>query len=403
MVVAEDVRRFKDKLKLKGGKYFSNDTIKTIGSGGKTIQVPFPRIDLPRFKFDEDTLNSGLDGEEGDAGRGYGVGQGDEFRPGPGHGTETADHNYEELSFEEAGDILAEELQLPNLLEKFSGNLGVQTSRKYTGISRVGTNPLRDMKRSFKAGLRRTIGEGEYDPAHPKIILQPGDIRYKSPKETNKPLTKAALVFVKDCSGSTGSVLDYLQLVGFWAEAWIRKHYQNVDIRYIDYDAMAEERSRTEFYTVKPGGGTSMKAGLLYAKRMIRQEYSESEYNVFLFQFTDGDAGGMNITQEDIETYKAWIGQIQKDYGVSIPFDEDEMSLDNPLTNFLISRCSAIFVAEAASFDYGDNQYSRLLEKMVEDSPRLQGRIRYVSQPQDEIEAARGAKVKELLLHWFKD
>ena len=191
--------------------------------------------------------------------------------------------------------------------------------------------------------------------------------------------------------------------MGFWAEAWIRKHYENIDIRYIDYDAVAHERTRTEFYTEQASGGTSMKAGLSYAEKMIRKDYSESVYNVFLFQFTDGDAGGMNITQEEIDNYKAWIDLIQKDQGVFIPLEEEEMSLKNPLTNFLIPRCSAIFVAEAVSYDYENNHYSRLLERMIENSPRLQGRIRYVSQEQAEIEAARGAKVKELLLHWFKD
>src|ERR1700679_997533 len=166
--IREDLRKFLTKGEL-------------IGKEGKhLISIPVPGIELPNFRYGDNSST------------GVGVG-----KPTEG-GTEQGSHLMEvDLALDELAEILAEELKLPWIEPK--GKHRITTVRdRYSGIRRVGPESLRHFKRSFKEALKRQIMIGDYNPDDPVIIPQKKDIRYRSWKEVRAPQSNAVIVFMMD-------------------------------------------------------------------------------------------------------------------------------------------------------------------------------------------------------------
>ena len=406
--ITGDQRRFREKIKQlrREGleKYFSQETITLPQLGGKTISIPIENLELPRFIFgndDENGVGQGQ-GEEGDVIPGEYILDGQKR----GHGSGRGNHSVAELTLEEAAEILAEELELPNLLEKYGGEVSRTYANKYSALQPAGPKSLRHKKKTFMRALKRSIVSEQYDPNDPQIIFQPRDERFRASLPQPKPVTKAAMIWLLDYSGSMNNVLDFLQNVGWWANAWIKKHYELVDNRYIQYDSFAKEVSADEFYSVDAGGGTSMSAGLSLAKKIILQDYPDYSYNVYLIQFTDGDCRGLEVSPEELEWHQQMARQYPEIYSL-----EEMPGTGNSLTDFLIPRSSAIFVCEAGayyehSFSWKgksvNGNYSSFLERLIEARPVLEQKVRFVSYTEEEVREAPGQRVKETLLNWFK-
>src|SRR5579864_7915241 len=174
--IRDDLRKFLTKGEL-------------IGKEGKhLISIPVRGIDLPHFRYGDNSQGVGAgDGKEGDA---VGKGQG---RQG---GTDPGQHIMEvDLTLDELADILAEELKLPRIEPK--GKHRITTIRdKYSSLRRVGPESLRHFKRSFREALKRQIMLGDYNPDKPVIIPEKKDIRYRSWKEVKSPQSNAVIVFM---------------------------------------------------------------------------------------------------------------------------------------------------------------------------------------------------------------
>src|SRR3984957_13487948 len=182
--IRDDLRKFLTKGEL-------------IGKEGKhLISIPVRGVDLPHFRYGDNSQGVGAgDGKEGES---VGKGQGKQG------GTDPGQHIMEvDLSLDELADILAEELKLPRIEPK--GKHRITTVRdKYSSLRRVGPESLRHFKRSFREALKRQIMNGDYDPEPPVIIPQKKDIRYRSWKEVKSPQSNAVIVFMMDVSGSMG-------------------------------------------------------------------------------------------------------------------------------------------------------------------------------------------------------
>ena len=408
MSIKQDQAQFDRKIKKlkKEGlkKYFSSESIIVPRPHGKKLQVPIRNLQIPRFRFGLDDSGGVAqgDGEVGDPIPGMDPDQG----VGPGHGSGRGEHDFTELTLEEAAEMLGEELELPNLLDKFEGKVGAKSYNRYTSIQRVGPEALRHGKRTFRQGLLRGIITGDYNPDDPLIIPIHGDKRYRSAKEATKPTTKAAVIYLLDYSGSMYNVIDFLQNVGWWADAWIKKHYDSVVHRYVQYDSVAQEVTAENFYSVQAGGGTDMRAGLSLAKKIAKSDFPESEYNLYVIHFTDGDCYGIEVSEEYVQQYQDW-----KEQHPDLEDGFEAPEAGNPLTDFLIPRCSALFVCEAGAyyggrisfggFEMGGN-YSDLLQNLTETRPSLEAKIRCVSFTDEDIKEGRGESIKKTLVHWFK-
>jgi uncharacterized sporulation protein YeaH/YhbH (DUF444 family) len=299
MKMEGDVSRFRrivrGKIKENLKRFISSGEL--IGrQGGKKVSIPLPRIDLPHFQFggnEQKGVGQG-DGEPGDP-----LNQG-QPQPGQGEAGEgEGKHEMEiDVSFDELADILGEELGLPRLEDK--GKKNISSKRyKYHGILRNGPESLRNFKRTFKEALKRQISIGDYDFKDPVIIPVKEDKRYRSFRIEDKPIANAVIIYMMDVSGSMGDEQkEIVRLTSFWLDTWLRRNYDNLESRYIIHDAVAREVDQDTFYHTRESGGTLISSAYKVAEKMIADTFRPEEWNIYLFQFSDGDNWSGNDTNE---------------------------------------------------------------------------------------------------------
>ncbi|MCB0063127.1 MAG: DUF444 family protein [Caldilineaceae bacterium] len=278
----------KGKIRENLRKYITNGEL--IGRQGKDlVSIPVPQVELPRFTF----------GRRNSGGVGQGEGEpGDILSPGDpaegqGAGQDPGQHIWEaEISIDEMVQMLAEELELPRIEPK--GNKSVESEiTRYTDIRRVGPESLRHFKRTYREALKRQLATGQYDPDNPVIIPYPEDRRYRSFRTKPRPYANAVIIYMMDVSGSMGEREKRLvRITSFWIDAWLKKNYNSVHRRYIVHDAVAGEVDEQTFYRIRQGGGTKISSALQFCHKMIDAIYDPAEWNIYLFQFSDGDNFG---------------------------------------------------------------------------------------------------------------
>ena len=244
------------------------------------------RIDLPRFTYktqDSGGTSQGT-GEAGDPLDG-------DQKPGESKaGDKEGEHAYEEeFTPAELASILAEALELPDLEDKGKSSIETEADR-YSGISRVGPEGLRSVRRTFKQALKRSISAGSYDPEKPSIIPIKDDMRYRSAKLVEKPQTNAAMIFVQDVSGSMGEEQKHrVRSMVFWIELWLKHQYPNLETRYIIHEAVAREVKQEEFFTISEGGGTMISSAYQLVVDMLRTDYPFENWNSWVLHASDSD------------------------------------------------------------------------------------------------------------------
>ncbi len=280
--IREDLRKFITRGELIGRE------------GKKIISIPVPGIDTPHFRYG-DNNDSGVGA--GEAKPGDAVGQ-DGGGVGPG-GTEEGRHIMEvEVSLDELADILGEELQLPRIEPKGKHRITAERDR-YSGIRQSGPESLRHFKRTFRRALRRQIMSGVYDPKEPRIVFERRDKVYRSWKTVLKPQSNAVIVYMMDVSGSMGrEQKELVRLEAFWIDAWLRRNYDGIESRYIVHDVRAGEVDRETFYHLREDGGTRISSAFRLAQELIDNHYAPSEWNIYLFHFSDGDNSSESDSRE---------------------------------------------------------------------------------------------------------
>ena len=271
--IRDDLRKFLTRGELLGRE------------GKKYISIPVHGIDIPNFRYGDNSdagVGSG-EGKPGDevAGDGEGVGPG---------GEQEGRHILEvEVSLEELADILGEELELPRIKPKGKHRITAERDR-YSGIRQSGPESLRHFKRTFRRALRRQIMSGVYNPDAPRIIFERGDKVYRSWKTVLSPQSNAVIIYMMDVSGSMGAEQkELVRLEACWIDAWHRRNYQGIESRYIVHDVRAGEVDRETFFHIREDGGTRISSAFKTARELVESSYAPSEWNIYLFHFSDGD------------------------------------------------------------------------------------------------------------------
>ena len=335
--IHQDHSRFKEivrgKIKANLRKYVQKGEM--LGKKGKdVISIPVPFIDIPHFKYGHK--------EQGGVGQGDGeIGQ--QLSPGsvqPGDGSGKAgqgegDHALEvDVSLEELAEILGEELQLPNIEHRGRERV-ITTKIKYTGINTTGPESLRHFKRTYKQALKRQIALGKYDPKVPIVIPTREDRRYRSYKLQDLPETNAVIIYMMDVSGSMGDEQkEIVRIESFWLDTWLRHQYKGLEARYIIHDAVAREVDRETFFHTRESGGTMISSAYKLLRDITLREYSPEEWNVYTFQFSDGENWG----------------------------DEDNTLCLELLRGEILPHVN-LFCYGQVSSHYGDGDYLKVLEK----------------------------------------
>ena len=321
--IDQDLARFKQiirgRIRKQLRKFMSSGEL--IGRKGKDlVSIPIPSIEIPKFKYGENK-KGGVGQGEGEAGKPMeGEGEGD-----PKAGNLPGEHLLEaEVSLDELADILGEELELPKIEPK--GKHDMETKGyKYTGLSPTGPESLRHFKQTFKKALKRQILTGTYDPKKPLIIPTHEDRVYRSWKKVQNPQSRAVIFYILDVSGSMGGEQkEIVRLTSFWIDAWIKKHYPTVESRFIAHDAVAREVDRETFFQMRESGGTIISSAYKLLKKIIEEEYNPNDWNIYPFQFSDGDNWSGSDTDECMKLLKESLfpvsnifcyGQVESEYG----------------------------------------------------------------------------------------
>jgi len=326
MEIERDQRRFKQivrgRIRENLRKYITHGEM--IGRRGKeAVSIPVPKLDVPRFRFGKNG-SGGVgqgDGEEGDvvgkpgdgpAGSGAAGGE-----PGAGHLLEV------EVPLDELAAMLGDELELPRIEPKGTANI-VSDKSKYNSIRQNGPESLRHFKRTYLNALRRQISTGKYQPDNPKIVPIKRDKQFRSWNDIPQPQVNAAVIYLMDVSGSmTDEQKEIVRTEAFWIDTWLASQYKGVDRRYIIHDAVAKEVDEHTFYHTRESGGTRISSAYKICAELIDKEFPVSDWNIYCFQFSDGDNWGDDNRQAfDILGEKLLpasnvycYGQVESPYG----------------------------------------------------------------------------------------
>lgn len=317
-------------------KYLSRGEL--IGRRGKDlVSIPLPELEIPRFRF-------------GQAGQGVGQGEGNPGDPvaidpdgegGSEAGSEPGEHILEvEMTIEELAEIMAEELELPHIEPRGKKNISADKD-KYVGIAKTGPESLRHFKRTFRQAMRRQIMSGTYDPRDPKVWPIREDKRYRSWRTTFEPESNAVIIYMMDVSGSMGDVQkELVRLTSFWIDTWLISQYKGVERRFIIHDAEAREVDSETFFHTRESGGTRISSAYEVCLKLIQEEFSPEEYNIYPFHFSDGD----NFR------------------------DDDEKALK--LLEELVPAAN-IFCYGQVEGGYGSGHFNQLIQEKVEDKEKI--------------------------------
>ncbi len=252
---------------------------------GEVVKIPFPKIDLPSFRYGKNL--GGISQGEGEEGTDLGPLEPQEGEQNKKAGEDHGDEIMIEFNQEEILEML--EAELPRIEPK--GEKMIESDEvKYTTIRRVGPQSLRHVKRTYKQALRRQIAGGNYDPREPKVIPFKEDKRYRSWKNVEKPQNNALLVFMRDVSGSVGDEEnEIISYICFFSELWLRSQYAELDTAYIIHDTVAKTvPDQKAFLETIFGGGTKISSAHLELIRLIREKYPPETTNIYANYFSDG-------------------------------------------------------------------------------------------------------------------
>jgi len=341
MNVERDQTRFKQivrgKIRENMRKYVTQGEM--IGRQGRElVSIPIPQLDLPHFRYG-DNGSGGVGQGEGEVGQPVGPGGKPQGGKGEAGGDPGAHILEVEITLEELAAILGDELELPRIEPRGKKNIDQEKSR-YTSIRRSGPESLRHFKRTYMEALRRQISSSTYNAGSPLVVPIREDKRYRSWDTVHLPEANAVCIYMMDVSGSmTDEQKEIVRIEAFWLDTWLKSQYQGLERRYIIHDAAAKEVDEHTFYHTRESGGTRISSAYRVCAEMIQKQFPPSEWNIYCFQFSDGDNWGednqrsFDLLREAILPHANLFcyGQVESPYGsgdflraLSDHFDDDE-------------------------------------------------------------------------------
>lgn len=274
-------KKVQDALKAGAKDLLVSEDVVT-SAGGKRVRVRVRLLELPTFRYDyHDSIQIGIgnpqpgdviidENQDEDDGEGSGAGN-------------NGGNSYEvEMSVDELIELLMEAWQLPNLEPKKKNEI-VTEDYNLTDISRKGPASRVHKKRTIKNAIKRAAQNGG------DIVIHNDDLRFRSPKATYTYSSNAAIVLIRDRSGSMGPFeMKVSRMTAVWLVQFLRRRYDQVAIRFVLHDHAASEVDEHTFYNVRSGGGTEIAGAYRFAQKVL-DEYPETEYSRYVCHFSDGD------------------------------------------------------------------------------------------------------------------
>lgn len=279
-------------------------------------QVTIPDIDETTGHGDGnvgDVIGHTPIGGDGDGEDGSGDGEGNE--PGKGAGG-SGEERFEEEAYE-TGKQITEKFQLPNIKEKAKK---VPTSEYTYDLTdrRRGAGQVLDKKATLRQVIETnlqlgTIDEDNLEPS--EMLVAPGDMVYRVLSQERVWRSQAVVFFVRDWSGSMwGEPTRALVAQHLLIYAWLLVQFEKRVIpRFICHDGEAQEVIAKHYFTAGRWGGTLIASAYKEINKIVEGESLERDYNIYMFQGTDGDDGDFEGEQavpelRRILTYASRVG-----------------------------------------------------------------------------------------------
>ncbi|QOL27125.1 YeaH/YhbH family protein [Thalassotalea sp. LPB0316] len=254
-------------------------------------------------------------------GQGQGAGEGNASKDGEGN-----DDFVFSISKDEYLNILFEDLELPNL-EKSQLDKLVEFKTVRSGYCAEGVPANIDIVKSLQGSIARRIAMTsskrrkltelqhalakltespidntaekqrlikEIDELKAKIAKVPFidsfDLRYRNYARQAVPTSKAVMFCLMDVSGSMDQATkDIAKRFYILLYLFLTKTYQSIDVVYIRHHTQAKEVDEQEFFYSQETGGTIASSALELMNQIIEQRYSDSKWNIYGAQASDGD------------------------------------------------------------------------------------------------------------------
>ena len=325
------IRRYKKQIKEAVSDAINKRSVTDISSG-ESISIPQRDISEPVFHQgkggDRDMIHPGNDQfSTGDkiqrppSGQGGGAGEGEASDQGEGQ-----DDFVFSISKDEYLDLLFEDLELPNLQQSQLHKL-VQMKTHRAGFCNDGIPSNLDIVRSLQgslarrvamsAGKKRRLKEVEEEleallnesvpPEHQinnlkleiedlkrKIAAVPFidnyDLRFRNYEKRPHPTSKAVMFCLMDVSGSMDQATkDMAKRFYILLYQFLTRTYKDIEVVYIRHHTQAKEVDEQEFFYSQETGGTIVSSALKLMDEIVKERYSQGDWNIYAAQASDGD------------------------------------------------------------------------------------------------------------------
>ncbi len=330
------LKRVEDQIKKALPDIISKESIKDSSNGGK-VRVPIRGIKEPSFRNDpasgrKNIVRPGNDRfSEGDrVPKPEGEGQGGGRGKGSNSPEITQDDFTVILSREEFLRYFFDDLALPNLVKRYLEST-VHYKQKRAGFTKDGLPSRLNVVNSFQQSLARRISlQGVYQKKINKLeeelakarsaekkeklkdeitrvqkqkktvpFFEYLDLRYNNFETTPVPTTSAVMFCVMDVSASMGyHEKDVAKRFFTLLYIFLTKQYNNVELVFIRHHTSAKEVDEDEFFNSRESGGTIVSSSLKLMKKIIKERYDPSQWNIYCCQASDGDVWSSSDAEE---------------------------------------------------------------------------------------------------------
>ena len=197
-------------------------------------------------------------------------------------------------------DLVFDDLKLPRLTPTATGRMEEDAPR-WTSRRDRGPAQRLDRTATMRAHLRRQV----MSPSGP-VPLSSLDLKYRSWRTRERPITQAVVGLIRDISGSMDREKVYLtHSLSWWVVSWLRRQYREVALDFWVHHTQAWRVDEPTFFAHRSGGGTVAAAAYEALLESWEHEFPASAYNRYVLHFTDGDDASPDAAFRALESASA--------------------------------------------------------------------------------------------------
>jgi len=310
---------------------------------GKKVRIPVKGLKDFHFKhgIDNGSAKGGVGQGKGNPGDVIAKRIGDGNASGQKAGSDRGEEFMEvEVDIDYLIKIMFEELGLPYLEDKTRAEQLVPSGWKFSSISKVGIPPRMSKKKTIFEAMKRTAcyiaeiieqtkciqedaeraliqAEGDLEIAiqivkdnnvnkdlNPDLLyIEDDDLRYKQIEQEYEIHSNAVVIAMMDISGSMTPDKKYLaKSFLFWLNEFLKKAYDNVQIRFIVHTTEARLVDEDSFFKKGEWGGTYCYTAFDLANKLIDTEFPTESWNVYTIMVSDGEDFNVSKTLSSVKT-----------------------------------------------------------------------------------------------------